>query len=314
MRNAFISHLTAHAEGSKSFSLLVGDLGFGVVDEFAKKFPDLFLNVGVAEQNMTGMAAGISSEGRRVFTYSIANFPTLRALEQIRNDIAYHAFPVTIVSVGAGVDYGTLGYSHFALEDISVMRSLPGMTVYSPADERELEVVMDAIFSSSGPSYLRLSKDSPEVLPSLVKWGDASRPRQLLAGSSDILILVTGTVATNVVVACQFLSDKYALAFDVYSVPQASPLNFGGVDWAKYKLVVTVEEHILAGGFGSTFLEYLSDSGILLRVVRLGVKQPADLPVGSASFLRQTSKLDVESISLEILSLVSPYSRNGEES
>jgi transketolase len=308
VRNAFIGSLTARARDSQEFTLLVGDLGFGVVEEFSAEFPELFLNVGVAEQNMTGMAAGISENGRRVFTYSIANFPTMRALEQIRNDVAYHSFPVTIVSVGAGLDYGTLGYSHFAVEDIAVMRTLPGMKVYSPADERELETVMDEIFSSSGPSYLRLSKDSHAELPSLSGWIDASKPRKLLAGSSSTLILVTGTIGANVIEACQLIAREKLVTFDVYSLPQISPLLLEGVEWEKYNSVVTIEEHALTGGFGSAVLEYLSNSDLRLKVLRLGIDQPSKLPVGSAGFLREVARLDPLSIYREVLNL-SSYTR-----
>src|SRR5690242_12509930 len=125
MRTRFINQLADLARTHPNLFLLVADLGFSVVESFASEFPDRFMNVGVAEQNMTGIAAGLASEGFHVFTYSIANFPTLRCLEQIRNDVCYHRFPVTIVAVGAGLAYGNLGYSHHAVQDIGIMRSLP---------------------------------------------------------------------------------------------------------------------------------------------------------------------------------------------
>src|SRR6187431_2921481 len=118
MRNAFIEELSTLAEANDNIVLVVGDLGYSVVEPFAQRFPDRFLNAGVAEQNMTGLAAGLASEGYHVFTYSIANFPTLRCLEQIRNDVCYHVLPVTVVAVGAGLAYGNLGYSHHAVQDI----------------------------------------------------------------------------------------------------------------------------------------------------------------------------------------------------
>src|ERR1043165_2424780 len=134
MRTAFINELVLLARTNPKIFLVVGDLGFSVVEPFAKEFPDRFLNAGVAEQNMTGVAAGLASEGYHVFTYSIGNFPTLRCLEQIRNDVCYHELPVTVVAVGGGLAYGNLGYSHHAVQDLAVMRSLPRLTILAPAD------------------------------------------------------------------------------------------------------------------------------------------------------------------------------------
>ena len=140
MRNSFIEELSKIALTDDKVFLIVGDLGFGVVEGFEEKYPDQFLNAGVAEQNMMGMAAGLASAGYKVFVYSIGNFPTFRCLEQIRNDVCYHSLNVTIVSIGAGLSYGPLGYSHHAIDDIGVMRALPGMTIYNPADPIETKL------------------------------------------------------------------------------------------------------------------------------------------------------------------------------
>src|SRR5476651_2646056 len=134
MRTAFINQLVLEARKNPRVFLVVGDLGFSVVEPFATEFPDRYLNAGVAEQNMTAVAAGLAAEGYHVFTYSIANFPTLRCLEQIRNDVCYHNLPVTVVAVGGGLAYGNLGYSHHGVQDIAVMRSLPNITVLAPGD------------------------------------------------------------------------------------------------------------------------------------------------------------------------------------
>ena len=139
MRNTFIKKLTELAKNNQNIFLLVADIGFGVVEEFESKFPNRFLNVGVAEQNMTGIAAGLAAEGYHVFTYSIANFPTFRCAEQIRNDIDYHNLPVTVVSVGGGVAYGNLGYSHHAVQDYGLMRMMPNFTLAAPGDPNEVQ-------------------------------------------------------------------------------------------------------------------------------------------------------------------------------
>ncbi|MGY8770718.1 MAG: transketolase family protein [Pirellulales bacterium] len=155
MRKAFIETLNKAGNDSKVW-LLTADLGYSVIEEFRDAFPNQFVNVGIAEQNMTGVAAGLGHSGKVVFTYSIANFPTLRCLEQIRNDICYHQLPVKIVAVGGGCAYGALGYTHHGTEDLGIMRSLPSMTVLAPGDPIEAQAATKAIIDRPGPAYLRL--------------------------------------------------------------------------------------------------------------------------------------------------------------
>ena len=158
MRDAFIRTLIERARVDKRVFLIIGDLGFGVVEGFAAEFPERFVNAGVSEQSMIGVAAGLADSGYHPFVYSIANFPTFRCLEQLRNDVCYHKLPTTVVSVGAGFAYGALGYSHHAVEDAAVMRALPGMTVVSPADPWETSKATLALADLSSPSYLRLGR------------------------------------------------------------------------------------------------------------------------------------------------------------
>ena len=158
MRNTFINELTKITSSNTNTMLLVGDLGFSVVEKFCKKFPNNFINAGIAEQNMSGIAAGLASEGFRVFTYSIGNFNTFRCAEQIRNDIDYHNFGVTIVSVGGGLSYGSLGYSHHLIQDYALMRSFPNMTLYTPASSIQVKQCLKEIFRSKSPGYLRLGR------------------------------------------------------------------------------------------------------------------------------------------------------------
>jgi len=164
MRTTFIENLVKEAKKDKSIVLLVGDLGFNVVETFQEKFPKRFYNVGVAEQNMMSIAAGLASQGFKVFTYSIANFPTFRCAEQIRNDIDYHNFNVTIVTVGGGYAYGNLGYSHHAVQDYGLMRLFPNFDIIAPADPVEVESALRYILSTNGPKYLRLNKSNKIIL------------------------------------------------------------------------------------------------------------------------------------------------------
>ena len=158
MRNTFIDELTKITSLKTNIMLMVGDLGFSVVENFCKKYPNNFINAGIAEQNMSGIAAGLASEGYRVFTYSIGNFNTFRCAEQIRNDIDYHNFAVTIVSVGGGLSYGSLGYSHHLIQDYALMRSFPNMTLYTPSTITQVKQCLKQIIKSKSPSYLRLGR------------------------------------------------------------------------------------------------------------------------------------------------------------
>src|SRR5437879_2689318 len=158
MRGAFFETLIQLAARDPNVFLVVGDLGFGVTEEFSRRFPRQFLNAGVAEQNMTGIAAGLALSGKTVFTYSIANFPILRCLEQVRNDVCYHHANVKVVAVGGGFAYGSLGATHHATEDLAIMRALPAMTVVAPGDPEEAMAATEAVAAHDGPCYLRLGR------------------------------------------------------------------------------------------------------------------------------------------------------------
>jgi len=281
MRTAFIQELIQQARLHPEVFLVVGDLGFSVVEPFAKEFPDRYLNAGIAEQNMTGVAAGLASEGYHVFTYSIANFPTFRCLEQIRNDVAYHNLPVTVVSVGGGLAYGSLGYSHHAVQDYAVMRPLPGMTIAAPGDPWETRASVQWLCENPRPSYLRLGKAGEPVFHS------AQPP---LAPGSLLLVKAAASKAKAKAKAKGiFLTTGAALGYALEAA--ASPLLEGG--WSVYSLpvwgetvknavaealrahvcVVVVEDHLEAGGFGSFIREAMrGDTHVALRTLSLDPK------------------------------------------
>jgi transketolase len=254
VRNAFIQELVSLARLHPQIALIVGDLGYSVVEPFADEFPDRFINAGVAEQNMTGLAAGMASEGYHVFTYSIANFPTFRCAEQIRNDVAYHKLPVTVVSVGGGLTYGALGYSHHAVQDYALMRTLPNMLIAAPGDPMEVRACMRYLVTNPGPSYLRLGKASEpcfnETPPDLVpgQW------LKVRIGHGDRAILSTGA---GLQIAMDWVTKEEYADCAVYSLPlwsmadktlQASYLR-------QHVEVLTIEDHLVDGGFGSWLLE-----------------------------------------------------------
>jgi transketolase len=299
MRDAFVIELLSVARQDPNIMLIVGDLGYGVVDEFARALPDQFLNAGVAEQNMVGMAAGLATSGYRVFVYSIANFPTLRALEQIRNDVCYHDLNVTIVSVGAGVSYGTLGYSHHAVEDISIMRALPNMRVLCPADSLEAKAAVHDVLAHSGPAYVRLGKSGEPIIHVEIPT-TLTCPIRIGTGS-DVLLIGTGAVVAECVEAAKILA-KSGLSVGTLSCPTVKPMDTTWLnDVPQTVFLVTVEEHTLDGGFGSAVLEQTNALSRPRRVLRIGLKNRFQSQVGSQGYLRSLHGLDAAQIAETVL-------------
>jgi transketolase len=296
MRNAFAAHLLNLARKDQSILLITGDLGFGVFDDFQKELPKQFINAGVAEQTMMSMAGGLAASGFRPFVYSIANFPTFRCLEQIRNDVSYMDNPVTIVAVGAGLVYGVHGYSHHAVEDITIMRSLSNLTIYSPCDSVETIFSIDRILESNHPAYLRLGKGGEPVIhkKSHLEIQDVNI---VDSGEEDGLICWTGGVGFKVLQAAELLKQR-GLRPKLVSIPV---LNSQAIEKLlvlnQNQLILTVEEHSLSGGFGSLILEVAADSIFSGRIVRLGIPQHINKEIGSHEYLLEKSGLSPDAIS-----------------
>ena len=297
MRSAFIRTLVELAESDDRINLVVGDLGFGVVEPFAEKFPSRFVNAGVAEQDMTGIAAGMALSGKVVFTYSIANFPTLRCFEQIRNDVCYHNADVKVVSVGGGLAYGALGVTHHATEDIAVMRTLPRMTVVAPGDPLEAELATRAVITQSGPAYLRLGRaGEPQVHSTRVDF-HIGRAIQLTAGS-DITLIATGTMLYTTVQVAEKLS-QCGIQPRVLSMHTIKPLDAEAILAAACETpaIVTVEEHSILGGLGSAVAEILAEtSQSRVRFKRLGLPPTFTSLVGNQEYLKEAYSLTVSGI------------------
>lgn len=259
MRTAFIQTLCELAAADERIWLLTGDLGFSVLEVFRDRFPQRYVNVGVAEQNLTGVAAGLASTGKIVFTYSIANFPTLRCLEQIRNDVCYNDVPVRIVSVGGGYAYGPQGYTHHGLEDLAVMRALPNMTVVAPADPVETVLATRALVDWPGPCYLRLGKAREPVVhqsPPPFALGRAIRVRD----GRDVTLISTGGMLGHALRTADELQRADGRSVRVLSMHTLKPLDVDAVRAAALETagVITVEEHSIVGGLGSAVAEVLA--------------------------------------------------------
>lgn len=271
MRNAFADELTKIADQDSRVVFLSGDIGNKLFDKFKAKHADRFYNCGVAEQSMTGIAAGFALSGYRPITYTITPFVTTRCLEQIRVDVCYHHLPVTIVGVGAGLCYASLGGTHHALEDIAFMRALPGMAVVCPADPVETRLALAAALSWDGPVYIRLGKKGEPVVHQSnpdFKIGKAIVVRP----GKDVGLLATGIILPSALEAAEKLKAE-GVSAEVVSFHTVKPLDEDYLRQAfgRFKTVVTVEEHSRIGGLGSAVAEWLADQPkTKARLARVG--------------------------------------------
>ena len=301
MRNVFIKTLTQLAPKHPEIFLIVGDLGYGVIEEFAQKFPRQFLNAGIAEQNMTGMAAGLALSGKTIFTYSIANFPILRPLEQVRNDICYHNANVKIVSVGGGFFYHSLGSTHHGTEDISIMRTLPNMTVLAPGDAYEAECATRALIEHSGPCFLRLTK-APESTVHTKKPAFKIGKAIQIGNGSDVALITTGGMLEETIKTAEFLK-RQKISARVISMHTVKPLDAAIIKKTarEVKMIATIEDHQTTGGLGSAVAEVLAEispSAILFK--RFGIPDIFIKHIGSVEYIKEKLGLTAEKLSKKI--------------
>ncbi len=303
MRNAFIRALTDAAAADDRIVFLTGDLGFKLFDDFAARYPGRFMNVGVAEATMAGVAAGLALEGKKPFIYSIVPFATLRCYEQIRNDICYHEADVTVVGVGGGYSYGPNGPTHHALEDIAVMRALPNMTVVCPGDPAETVAAVHALARHRGPAYLRLGRaGEPAVHPGSVTL--AIGESLVVRDGGDAVLLATGNMLATAVRVADTLAPR-GIACRVISMPTVKPLDTATLDAviATGAPLVTLEEHSVIGGFGSAVAEHLAERGAPVRFRRFAAPDRFSHTCGDQEFHRNASGLDVASVAAGVAEL-----------
>lgn len=303
MRTAFIQTLSELAEADDRIWLLCGDLGYSVLEGFASRFPERFVNVGVAEQNMTGIAAGLAMCGKQVFVYSIANFPVMRCLEQIRNDVCYHNLNVKIVAVGGGLTYGTHGYTHHGVEDLAVMRILPNMTVIAPADPVEARLATSAIVDLPTPCYLRLGKAGEPVVHQQQPVFEIGKAIEVRQGNDATIMSIGGALELVVQASQQLASRGYHV--QVLSMPTLYPLDEGAIIQAAERTgkLLTVEEHGL-GGLGTAVAEVLAQSGVLAKFKSLRLRREAIATAGTQTVLRAVHGLSLEGVVEAVYSLL----------
>lgn len=304
MRGAFTRTLVTLAERDPRILLLTGDLGYMALEPFSEKFPDRFFNVGVAEQNMVGLATGLAEAGFMPFVYSIVTFASMRAYEFIRNGPILHRLPVRIVGMGGGFEYGQNGPTHYGLEDVGVMRIQPGITVIAPADHEQAESAMLATWDLPGPIYYRLGKDDKTTVPGLRGRFDLGRA-QLIRDGADLLMVTMGSVAHEVASAAVALAGQgISCAVTVVASLHPAPADDLATMLARFPVVLSVEAHYVVGGLGSLVSEVVAERGLKCRVVRCGVKATPDGTSGSQGYLHKRHGLSsttlVETALLEL--------------
>lgn len=297
MRDTFVKTLLEIAKKDKNVYIVTGDLGFGVLRPFWEELPDRIINAGIAEQNMTSIAAGLALQGKIVYTYSIGNFPTLRCIEQIRNDCAYHDANVKVVCVGGGFVYGSLGMSHHATEDIAMMRSLPDVTVVAPGDLVEAACATKAIYETPGTCYLRLGRGGEKQIHESIENFEIGKAIKIKDGK-NVALFSTGAIFDEVDEACKELEAE-GITPTVYTFPTVKPIDKETIlkCAADYSTIITVEEHNLSGGFGSAVAEVLAeDSDVKAKLVRIALDDRYSCIVGSQKYLRQQYSIDSKAI------------------
>ena len=301
MRDTFVKTLLEIAKQDKNVYIVTGDLGFGVLKPFWEQLPNQIINAGIAEQNMTSIAAGLAMQGKIVYTYSIGNFPTLRCIEQIRNDCAYHNANVKVVCVGGGFVYGSLGMSHHATEDIAMMRSLPDVTVLAPGDLVEAECATKAIYQQQGTCYLRLGRGGEKRIHEKLDTFTIGKAIEIQKGE-NMAVFSTGAIFDEVQEACEMLNAQ-GVTPTGFTFPTVKPIDKTAIlECAKtHKAIVTVEEHNLSGGFGSAVAEVLAETdGAKAKLVRVGLDDRYSCVVGSQKYLRREYHIDAKTIAEKV--------------
>jgi transketolase len=285
MRATFIRTLGDLAERDERILFLTGDLGFSVVEPLAARIGRRFINVGVAEQNMVGLATGLAEAGFIPFVYSIATFASLRPYEFIRNGPLLHNLPVRIIGVGGGFEYGTAGSTHHALEDLGVMRLQPGLRVIAPADFQQTAAALNATWDLPGPTYFRIGKDEQTVVPGLDGRFELGRIQRVHPGH-EVLLIAVGSIAAEVVAAAaEVTAHGIACGALIVDCLNPAPIDDLVAELAGCRLAVTVEAHYVTGGLGSLVSEIVAEHGIGCRVLRRGISRVPDGVSGSERYL-----------------------------
>ncbi len=307
MRFETIKTIYEHALSNPKIFFLTGDLGHAHLEDFRKNLPNQYINVGIAEQNMIGIAAGLALSGNKVFVYSIAPFITMRCYEQIKVDVCYQNIDVTVIGVGAGYAYSTCGGTHHAIEDIAVMRALPNMRVYSPSNSLEARLITEYLLGQSHPAYLRIGKggEPPAEKEYRIEIGRGT----VIKPGTDITIFSTGTILLEALGASNIL-EKRGINAEVINIHTIKPLDEELViDRAKNRNAIFVlEEHNIMGGLGENIARIICELRQERKIIFkcFGVPDQYSPVAGSQKFMQKLFGLNAESVADNIIKLLAP--------
>lgn len=293
MRTAIIEEVYEIMKKNKESYFLTGDLGYNTLEKIEKDFPTRFINVGIAEQNMIGIASGLALSGKKVFVYSIIPFLIMRCFEQIRNDICYHNLDVTLLGSGSGLTYGILGSTHFALEDLAILRPLPNMTIFSPADEMDARLGIRYSANFHNPLYVRIGLREEKKVhqnPYNFKFGKG----EIIQKGKDFVFFVTGTLMDEVIQAAKFFKEEKNITSTIVDIHTIKPLDKDLIikESKNKKMIFTVEEHGKIGGLGSAVSEVISSSKVPVNLTIIGTDDQFVQTIGTRTYLRKKLKLD----------------------
>ncbi len=299
MRNTLINRITEHAKDNKNIFLISGDAGYGVLDEYQKLFPDRYLNMGVAEQNMISFAAGLGLTGYKVFVYNIVPFVLYRCYEQVRNDICYQRLPVTLIGIGSGITYAPQGITHYSVEDIAIARTLSNLVILSPVDSLEAQACAEFAIKSDNPVYIRVAKSGePSVHTKNIH--DITKPIIVKEGER-IAVLFHGSIGHEVMKAAETIEEPVMFI----SVPMIQPLDFDYLfkQLKKVRTIITVEEHFVNGGLGTVISESIMKNGLSFKLKRLGIQNEFIHSIKDKKGMRDFYGISSEKIKKAILEI-----------
>ncbi|MDD3012879.1 MAG: transketolase C-terminal domain-containing protein [Candidatus Gastranaerophilales bacterium] len=307
MRHSFIKRLIELAKEDENIYLLSSDTGYTILEEFIKLFPERYLNIGISESNMIGVAAGLAMSGKTVFAYAIVPFITMRCFEQIRVDLCYQNLPVKLVGIGGGLTYGPAGPTHHSIEDIGIMSCLPNMTIINPGDPFEVKKAVEASLNLKGPCYFRLGKSGEPVIHNESKCFEIGKGIKVLEGK-DISIIVTGNMLETGLKVSQMLQDQ-EINPELISMHTIKPIDKDLIleSAKKCKFMVTIEEHNIIGGLGSQVSGILTDNNLHVRIKRFAIPDEYVEIAGSQDYLRNIYGLTAEQIFNSIKDLLKNY-------
>ncbi len=306
MRNTIINHLYQEAKKDKNIILLIWDLWYWVIEEFQKNLPDQFINMGIAEQNMAGIAAGLALTGKKVFCYSIIPFLIMRAYEQIRVDVCYQNLDVNFIGIAWWFAYWSLGNTHYGIEDINLMKWLPNMKILSPADKYEAKVCMEYLFANKWPFFVRLNRWWEA--DAHIHWLDAVDITKGITAKSwkDICVISTGNILWTVIKTAEIL-EKNWISTQVVSIPLIKPMNqkaiIDYIEWKKW--VFTIEEHTIIWWLGDSIASIIAENNISTKFKKFWIPDIFPSLVGNQEYMRNLVGLDEEDLSKNILDILS---------